>query len=173
MAKNNSTDYQAEILACIPKLRRYARALCKNNNILADDLVQDCLTQGLSKFDQWSKDSNLRAWLFTIMHNLFVNQVRKYKHESPNRLTIDHTEHVIKTPDSELEFADIEQALEKLEPDQQSILLLVTLEDMTYQNVAELLDIPVGTVMSRLSRARARLRDLIYRHKFDNIRSIK
>lgn len=173
MANNQTSDYETEILACVPRLRRYARALCRNNSIAADDLVQECLMQGLSKFEQWQKNSNLRAWLFAIMHNLFLNQLRKYKTESGSRIDTNTDTSVYINNNNDYEFSDIEQALEKLAPDQQAILLLITLEGMSYQEIASLLDVPVGTVMSRLSRARQRLRNLISSSQSDNIRHIK
>lgn len=150
-------DSSAQLLACIPRLRRYARALV-GNQAAADDLVQDTIERGWSKLASWRQGADMRAWLFSIMHNLFIDQARKQS--IPTESLNEHTqEPLIHTMHMErLEILDMEAALNKLPAEQKEVLLLVTLEELSYEEVAATLRIPLGTVMSRLSRARERLR---------------
>ena len=148
-------DYRL-IIPYIPNLRRYARALIGDREG-ADDLVQDTLERAVRKFHLW-RPGDLRAWLFSIMHNVFVNQLkaRKVAYE----VEIDDS---IAAPISSVtgtDLMDLDRALAALSPDQREVVLLVALEDMTYAEVARALGIPIGTVMSRLSRAR----DKLHRH---------
>ena len=151
------SDDSAQLLACIPRLRRYARALTGERS-RADDLVQDTLERGWNKLAMWQRGTDMRAWLFGIMHNVHVDQVRK-----PTLVTEELDEHTLvphapSLPTAGLELRDMESALRQLPADQREVLLLVALEDMTYEEVAVALQLPIGTVMSRLSRARERLR---------------
>ena len=151
------------IVAEIPRLRRYAHALLGESN-RADDLVQDTLERALSRWRLWrplGDKGTPRAWLFAIMHNLFINQMRsgravEYRPEEelpdlPSR----------PTHDDALGLRDLARALATLPIDQREILLLIGLEELSYQEAAKVLGVPLGTVMSRLSRARARLRALL------------
>lgn len=143
----------------IPRLRRYARALT-GDRVQADDLVQDCLARAWGKLSLWRRGSDMRAWLFTIMHNLYVNELRRSKHRpqllAPDDEALDMPERA--TQEDGLALRDLETALNKLPLEQRAVLLLVAVEEMSYGEVAKTLAIPVGTVMSRLSRARERLR---------------
>jgi RNA polymerase sigma-70 factor (ECF subfamily) len=146
----------------IPRLRRYARALT-GDRTRADDLVQDCLARAWQKRSLWRRGTDLRAWLFTILHNLHVNEVRRLK-SRPDLLALDDA--ALEVPiaanvDGGLALRDLDAALQQLPEEQRAVLLLVGLEEMRYEEVARTLDIPVGTVMSRLSRARERLRALL------------
>jgi RNA polymerase sigma-70 factor (ECF subfamily) len=144
----------------IPRLRRYARALT-GDRAAADDLVQDTLERALSRFHLWRRGSDLRAWLFTIMHNIFVNQARsrtRYPHEPFDEPAAEKLQY--REPDWS-ELRDIGDALAKLPVEQRTVVLLVGLEQFTYEEAARVLDVPIGTVMSRLSRARERLRALL------------
>lgn len=145
----------------IPRLRRYARALTGDRG-RADDLVQDTLERALVKFHLWQPGSDLRAWLFTIMHNVFVNQVRSGLNSMTSPLD-DETElpAMRATQSDQLEVRDLQAALLRVPEEQREILLLVGLEQLTYEEAAGVLGIPIGTVMSRLSRARERLRVLL------------
>ena len=145
------------ILAEIPRLRRYARALI-GDRAAADDLVQDTLERAWSRVAQWRPGSNLRAWLFSIMHNLRVDQIRR-----PNLPTYSMEEDDFEVPtratqSDALEVRDIAHALSQVPDEQRAVLLLVALEEMGYAEIASTLNIPIGTVMSRLSRGRERLR---------------
>jgi RNA polymerase sigma-70 factor (ECF subfamily) len=147
----------AAILAELPRLRRYARAMV-GDRAAADDLVQDTLERAWSRFAQWRPGSDLRAWLFGIMHNLRVDQLRR---PGLKTLPMDEEEFEVPTRATQtdrLEVCDLESALARLPEEQRAVLLLVALEEMSYDEVASTLDIPIGTVMSRLSRGRERLR---------------
>jgi RNA polymerase sigma-70 factor, ECF subfamily len=146
----------------IPRLRRYARALTRNT-LMADDLVQDCLVRALAKSHLWQEGSDLRAWLFTILHNQYVNQVRRAAHEG-NSVPIDKTDFPLSCAadqEARLELRDLDRALAQLPDEQRTVVLLTGLEGMRYEAVAELIGVPVGTVRSRLSRGREALRQLM------------
>ena len=153
-------DAHTNLLACIPRLRRYARALV-GDRASADDLVQDTMERGWNKLSSWQRDSDMRAWLFGIMHNLHVDQIRKPS--VPTEVLDDDTPipFVNAAQTDGLEIRDMESALRLLPAEQREILLLIALEEMTYEEVAFTLRLPIGTVMSRLSRAREKLRALM------------
>jgi RNA polymerase sigma-70 factor (ECF subfamily) len=149
---------EADIVACIPSLRRYARGLTSDRE-RADDLVQDTLERAWGRFALWQRRGEVRAWMFGIMHNLFIDRVRSQRStpeqssgdelpESPDRAT----------QSDRLEVRDLGRLLQRLPPEQREVLLLVGVEEMSYQDVARVVGVPLGTVMSRLSRARERLR---------------
>ena len=150
---------RVQIVEQLPGLRRYARALT-GDAWAADDLVQDTLERACRKWLLWRGGSNLRAWLFTLMHNLYLNQRRGLV--PVQALDVDALAAIADAPDASHETAmDLDRCLQRLPADQRAVLLLVTLEDMAYADVARVLGIPEGTVMSRLSRARARMRELM------------
>jgi RNA polymerase sigma-70 factor (ECF subfamily) len=155
------SDDDGLIAQQIPRLRRYARALTGDRNA-ADDLVQDTLERALSRYHLWRRGSDLRAWLFTIMHNIHVNQARSRSRHQHEALEADSSAEALRgrDPDS-LELRDLASALARVPEEQRAVLLLVGLEQFTYDEAARVLDIPIGTVMSRLSRGRERLRVLI------------
>jgi RNA polymerase sigma-70 factor (ECF subfamily) len=154
------TDPGVELTACIPRLRRYARALVGELNG-AEDLVQDTVERGWSRIAEWRRDGEMRAWLFGIMHNLHVDQLRARRLQTTT-LGDDtpHPAHAVNHA-AGLEIRDMQAALALLPAEQREILLLVGLEGMTYEQVAGALGLPLGTVMSRLSRGRERLRALM------------
>jgi len=148
------------IIAELPRLRRYARAML-GDRAAADDLVQDTLERAWSRFAQWRAGSDLRAWLFGIMHNLRVDQLRRGSLPT-HSLDDDACEVPTRATQSDrLEVIDLESALRQLPDDQREVLLLVGLEEMSYAEIAAALGIPIGTVMSRLSRGRERLRQIM------------
>ncbi|SAL12297.1 RNA polymerase sigma factor [Caballeronia peredens] len=158
-------DIRDELMEHVPRLRRYARALL-NNRELADDLVQDTIERALSRTGMFEAGTDLRAWLFTIMHNVFVNQVRKASARAEHvhfddDVTRDGAFAVSGNQIHSLEVRDLDFALQRLPAEQREVVLLVGLEEMSYAEVAIAIDIPVGTVMSRLSRGRERLRALM------------
>lgn len=143
----------------IPGLRRYARALT-GDAWAADDLVQDTLERACNKWRLWAVDTDLRAWLFTLMHNVFANQARR----ALPRATVDVEDvaHELRGADSGRDqHIDLQRCVLLLPDDQRAVLLLIALEDLSYAQVAKILGIPIGTVMSRLSRARTRLHELM------------
>jgi RNA polymerase sigma-70 factor, ECF subfamily len=156
------SDYHRLLEQEIPRLRRYGRALTRNRD-RADDLVQDTLSRALIKEQLWQPGSDLRAWLFTIMHNQNVNNVRRYARESA---TLDREQvatmlPATTDPSASRKMAELDRALAELPLEQRQVILLVGLEGMSYEEAAEILGVPVGTVRSRLSRGRSGLRELI------------
>ena len=144
----------------MPRLRRYARALAGNRDD-ADDLVQDTLERAWAKSGLWRGVADMRAWLFGIMHNVHTDGARRRRLAT---VAIDEDTPEIAVPGAQgerLAVLDLQAALDQLPIEQRQILLLVALEDMSYADAAATLGIPVGTVMSRLSRGRARLRALL------------
>jgi RNA polymerase sigma-70 factor, ECF subfamily len=155
-------DTYRQIEAEIPRLRRYARALTRDM-CAADDLVQDCLTRALGKLHLWQDGTDLRAWLFTILHNQYVNYVRRSVREGASVGLNDSEPLLTRAPQQghRLELRDLERAIAKLPEEQRSAILLVGLEGMRYEEVATVLGVPVGTIRSRLSRGREALRRLV------------
>ena len=144
----------------IPRLRRYARALV-GDRAGADDLVQDTLERAWSRLHLFRQGTDLRAWLFTVMHNVHVNQVRAARPTDPlDDEMPELAQRAVQTDG--LVVRDLERALAALPAAQREVLLLVALEDLSYEDAARVLAIPIGTVMSRLARARERLRYLMY-----------
>jgi RNA polymerase sigma-70 factor (ECF subfamily) len=155
-------DIRQKIEAHIPGLRRYARALTRDV-VAADDLVQECLTRALSKLHFWREGTDLRAWLFTILHNQHVNHVRRAIRTGAT-IELDETWPQLSwaaTQDKRLELRDLDRALGQLPAEQRAVILLVGLEGMSYDEVGIVLEVPVGTVRSRLSRGRLALRQLM------------
>ncbi|MCL2430171.1 MAG: sigma-70 family RNA polymerase sigma factor [Alphaproteobacteria bacterium] len=151
------------IETCIPALRRYAAVLARNQQD-RDDLVHDCLVRALDRWHTRRDDGSLKSWLFAIMHNLFVSHQRKRKlrgEVNPINAVWDEKCRIPADQERHLEFRDVVQALDRLPEEQRSVLVLVAVEDLSYSEVAKVLDIPIGTVMSRLSRGRERLRAMM------------
>jgi len=143
----------------IPRLRRYARALV-GDRATADDLVQDTLERAWAKLHLYRRGTDLRAWLFTVMHNVHVNRVRAAR--PTDMLEDEMPELAQRAPQGDaLLVRDLDRAIARLPAEQSAVLLLVTLEEMSYEEVARALGIPIGTVMSRLSRAREKLRGMM------------
>lgn len=155
-------DFGRLLEAEIPRLRRYARALTRDQT-RADDLVQTCLTRALAKQHLWQPGSDLRAWLFTLLHNQHVNEVRRLVREGTNVPVEDSASVLTVEPraTSSLTLRDLEVALARLNEEQRQVVLLAGLEGMRYEQIAIVLEIPVGTVRSRLSRGRDALRTLM------------
>lgn len=148
------------IVEQIPHLRRYARALVGDRDY-ADDLVQDCLERAWSRMHLWRAGTNIRAWLFTIMHNLYANAARKHNAQ-PGFLALDPaTLSVRPNQEDALNVQSIWRAFAALPEPQRAAILLISVEEMSYQQAAAVLDIPVGTLMSRIHRGRERLRELM------------
>jgi RNA polymerase sigma factor (sigma-70 family) len=145
----------------VPALRRFARSLERDKD-RADDLVQECLVRALSAWPTLRSSDRLRSWLFSILYNAFLMQVRHSKREAamlslesaaPPDQAFDHA--------SVLGASDVLRAIGCLSEEHRAVLLLVSVEDMTYAETAQTLGIPIGTVMSRLSRAREQLRNIL------------
>lgn len=146
---------------CIPALRRYAAALLRNRED-ADDLVHDCLVRALDKLHTRRDDADVRPWLFAIMHNLFISQLRRSKVRPSGEQLSEAHETIGTRPEQEsgLQWRDLIRALNQLPVEQRTVILLVSVEDLSYAQTAQVLGIPIGTVMSRLARGRERLRQM-------------
>jgi RNA polymerase sigma-70 factor (ECF subfamily) len=151
--------FGGELEAHVASLRRYARTLLRRSAD-ADDLVQETLTRALAGAGSFTMGTNLRAWLFTILHNTYVNQVRRQANHPEEELPEEFEARLSEpaTQESRLELRDMARALDTLPTDQRQVLLLVALEGLKSEEVAASLGIPVGTVLARLSRARDAVR---------------
>jgi RNA polymerase sigma-70 factor (ECF subfamily) len=148
---------EALILACIPSLRRYARGLTGDPH-RADDLVQDTLERAWSRYSRWQRRGELRAWMFGIMHNHFIDGVRASNRRAEQTAPGELPDAPVRaTQTDHLEVRDLDRCLQALPAEQREVLLLICVEDLSYQETAQILDVPMGTVMSRLSRAREKL----------------
>lgn len=156
------TDFTTLLEAEIPRLRRYAWALTRERSN-ADDLVQDCLLRAVKKQHLYQPGTNLRAWLFTILHNQHVNNVRRVAREGAAVDVEDMASQLVAVsdPTASRQLAELDRAIGQLPLEQRQVVLLVGLEGMSYDDVAGILHCPVGTVRSRLSRARDQLRRLM------------
>lgn len=161
------------IVEQIPHLRRYALALLGDRD-RANDLVQDCLERGLSRWHLW-RPGNLRAWLFTIMHNINAN-ARRRAARVPHGIALDTAEFLAPVPPAQedgLNLAVLQRALAALPEEQRAVLLLVGLEGFAYAEAAKILGIPIGTVMSRLHRGREQLRRQLVGGAGPSLRRVK
>ena len=153
--------HTGDLEAQIPQLRRYARALT-GDPWAADDLVQDTLERACGRWPPWRAGGDLRAWLFTVMHNLFIDGARRARRQAGQRVDLESAEDELVAPaPASDQLLDLQRCLMRLPEEQREVLLLVTLEDLADDDVARITGTPVGTVMSRLSRARGRLRELM------------
>jgi RNA polymerase sigma-70 factor (ECF subfamily) len=155
-----------DLVAAIPRLRRYARVLT-GDSMRADDLVQDTLARAWEKRRLWQAGSDLRAWLFTIMHNVRVNQLALARRDAAN-VSLDadpgNPAWQVSLAGNQLERVELAELVEqmgRLPAEQREVLLLAAVEELRYEEIASVLAIPIGTVMSRLSRARDKLRRLV------------
>lgn len=154
---------RSDLIAQIPGLRRYARVLT-GDAWAADDLVQDTLERACAKWRFWMAGSDLRAWLFTLMHNLHANDRRRALRRVPlaaGEEAEQALEQAAAVDTAHTLGLDLQRCLMQLPEEQRTVLLLVSLEDMAYADVARITGAPIGTVMSRLSRARSRLQQLL------------
>jgi RNA polymerase sigma-70 factor (ECF subfamily) len=159
--KPGSADYELhrKIEALIPRLTRYARFLT-HDPVAADDLVQESLARALAKLHLWEQGTDLRAWLFTILHNQHITDLRRYARQraaaQPQEFSSASTQSPNQLP--RLELRDVERALVRLPDEQRSVILLVGIEGKRYDQVASIAKLPVGTVRSRVARGRETLR---------------
>jgi RNA polymerase sigma factor (sigma-70 family) len=157
----NGASAPGSLVGHIPELRRYARSLT-GDAWAADDLVQDTLERACERWRLWAAGSDLRAWLFTLMHNLFVDGTRRAMRQQGQRVDVEDAEQEMVVPSGAVDqVLDLQRCLLRLPEEQREVLLLVALQDLGYEDVARITGVPIGTVMSRLSRARSRLRELM------------
>lgn len=154
----SKSKVMAELIAQIPYLRRYARILVGSSD-QADDLVQDCLVKAMSRIDRYRADASLRAWLYAILRNVHLDSIRRDRRRQ-RPLPIDGWATIALTQPSQLGahlLRDVQRGLEKLSAEHRETLLLIAVEGLTYEQAATLTGVPVGTVRSRLFRARKSL----------------
>lgn len=156
----------------IPNLRRYAIALLRDR-AQADDLVQDTLERALNKYSLFSAGTDLRAWLFTLMHNIFINQVTRNPGKLQTTLNFQEAGSTAEQVEEMVVARDMTQALQLLPDEQRVLILLIGLEQLSYEQAAQVLQLPIGTIMSRLSRARERLQALLNGESTPHLRRIK
>jgi RNA polymerase sigma-70 factor (ECF subfamily) len=159
MTAMSESEFHRLVEGQIPRLRRYARALTRDST-RADDLMQDTLVRGLAKAHLWQVDTDIRAWLFTIMHNQYVNNVRRAQREGATVDVDQMASTLVATTDpiARRQLSEVDRALGHLSKGQREVVLLVGLEGMSYDEAAKILRVPIGTVRSRLGRAREALR---------------
>lgn len=166
--------FERLVVEQIPRLRRYARALT-GDRVPADDLVQETLARAISRRHLWVRRKQIRPWLFTIMHNLYVNDIEK-RSRVPMLVTAEENDTRLNgkaSPETGVLLRDLQRALGELPEEQREVVLLVGLEQLSYKEAAQVLSIPQGTVMSRLSRGRERLRELMSGNGGAELRRIK
>ena len=165
-------DFEQLIIEQIPRLRRYARALLRDIHA-SDDLVQDCLERAWSRQRLYDSSQTIRPWLFSIMHNIYANDARRY-HRTPVLTSLNADDESIDTvPETDLSLRDLERSIALLSNEHREVLLLVGLEQLSYKEVADVLKVPLGTVMSRLTRAREKLKELMTSQPAPHIRRVK
>lgn len=156
-------DFRAELIAQIPHLRRFARALT-GDAALADDLVQDCVERALLKSHLYDPARPLRTWLYAVLRNLHVSGLRRQGRAHAVKTVDELTGFegaISPAQDGQVALSQVAAALDRLPDSQREVIVLVAVEEMSYRDVAEITGVPVGTVMSRLSRARGALRALL------------
>ncbi|TPI38802.1 RNA polymerase sigma factor [Mesorhizobium sp. B3-1-6] len=156
-------DKKAAILSEIPRLRRYARSLLRDRDS-ADDLVQDCLERALVRLDNWQTGESPRRWLFTIMHHLFIDQMRKVNRRGEAAILPLEAGEAQSAPADQVETIasrEIMDALQAISPDRRAALVMVAIEGFSYAEAANILGVPAGTLMSRIARGREELRGLL------------
>ena len=153
----SSNVIEADLIACIPHLRAFARFLTGNRE-RADDLVQDAVVRALTAAHQFQPGTNLKAWIFTILRNLYYNEIRKnrVKLQSIDEMAVDEPA-MPATQEASLEFGDFRRAFWQLGEDQREVLILVGASGLSYEEAAKVCNCPTGTIKSRVSRARREL----------------
>jgi RNA polymerase sigma-70 factor, ECF subfamily len=170
-----TASFRKDLITELPYLRRFARGLCGDVS-LADDLVQDCLERALTKSHLYDPARPLRAWLYAVLRNIYVsNWRRNAKHISAKELDdLQGFEGSVQPEqDSNFSVALITDALDTLPTQQREVLILISLEEMSYQQASEIVGVPIGTIMSRLSRARTHLQNILEERGTPVLRRVK
>lgn len=158
---DTSRDVQAQIAALLPRLRRFGRTLARNRED-ADDLVQVAIEKALTRTEQWTPGTRLDSWMFRIMQNAWIDEVRARERRAETFAPEEEGEHVGVSPaDAHIDALAVRRAVARLNDDQRAAVGLVLVEGLAYQEAAEVLGIPVGTLTSRLARARETLQTLL------------
>ena len=170
-----ANDFRSNLIAEIPHLRRFARSLCGDAS-LADDLVQDCIERALKKSHLYDATKPLRAWLYAVLRNIHVSNWRSnVKHTSSKNIDDLQDGEGATRPEQEDNFSTsvITEALDKLPVQQREVLVLISLEEVSYKQASEIIGVPIGTIMSRLSRARSLLKDILEERGTTVLRRVK
>ncbi|WP_075289318.1 RNA polymerase sigma factor [Pararhizobium arenae] len=158
-----SPSVPERLVAFLPNLRRFAISLCRSRE-LADDLVQAACERAILAADSFAPDSRFDAWMFRILRNLWIDHLRRQKTAGPHQELDEARDLVVPSGESaahaRMDLAFVLDALQKLPEEQREVLVLVCVEELSYKDAAEVLSIPIGTVMSRLARARKNLIEL-------------
>lgn len=168
-------EFRTELTKELPHLRRFARALC-GDRALADDLVQDCLERAMAKSHLYDPARPLRAWLYAVLRNIFISGLRRDGRSAIIKTVddlVDGEDAVAAAQEDRISVRQIGEALDRLPTQHREVIVLVGLEEMSYRDVAEILAVPIGTVMSRLSRARNQLRDILEQRGTTVLRRVK
>ena len=168
-------DFRRQLSVELPVLRRFARALT-GDPALADDLVQDCLERAMLKSHLYDPSRPLRAWLFTMLRNLHISGLRRNGRTTFVKTVDDLMDGEGSVPpeqENQMAVGSVSQALDRLSPQHREVIVLVGLEEMSYRDVSEILGVPVGTIMSRLSRAREHMRQLLEERGHTGLRRVK
>ncbi len=157
---DKSNRVQDQLVAFLPNLRRFAIALCRSRE-MADDLVQMACERALANEHRFEEGTRFDAWMFRILRNLWIDDIRKRKTAGPQE-DIDERHDIAgvsgeREMEARLTLNSVAQAIGDLADDQREVLLLVCVEELSYRDAAEVLAVPIGTVMSRLARARKNL----------------
>src|SRR3712207_1964654 len=152
-----------ELVALLPRLRRFALVLCRSQS-LADDLVQGACERALAHAGSWTPGTRFDAWMFRILRNYWIDHLRRMKAEGMMEDVTTQTQLVGDPGESpilsRLALAEVQRVIDGLPQEQREVLALVCGEDLSYREAAGILNVPIGTVMSRLARARKRLVEL-------------
>jgi RNA polymerase sigma-70 factor, ECF subfamily len=167
--------FQKSLVSEIPRLRRFARALC-GDAALADDLVQDCVERALLKQHLYDASRPLRAWLYAILRNIHISHWRRAAQFGAMKPLDDMDESQAATgPEQDQNFSVrlIADALDHLPQQQREVLVMISLEELSYKDAADMIGVPIGTVMSRLSRARSSMQNLLEKRGTTVLRVVK
>jgi RNA polymerase sigma-70 factor (ECF subfamily) len=158
---DSQADVREQIAALLPRLRRFGRALARTRED-ADDLVQIAIEKALMRTEQWTPGTRLDSWLFRIMQNAWIDEVRARRRHDETFAPQEEAEHAgVATGDAQIDALAVRKAVASLSDEHRAVVALVMVEGLAYQEAAQVLDIPVGTLTSRLARARERLQDML------------
>lgn len=157
----SSQNVRDQLAALLPRLRRFGRTLARNRED-ADDLVQIALERALTRTDQWQPGTRLDSWMFRIMQNAWIDETRARERRNQTFVGEEEGEHVgVSTTDAQIDAIAVRKAVAQLNDDQRAVVGLVLVEGLPYKEAAEVLGVPIGTLTSRLARAREALQALL------------
>ena len=161
MAESSSTNLRNEIAALLPRLRRFGRTLARNAED-ADDIVQIAVERALTHTEQWREGTRLDSWMFRIMQNAWIDETRARERRSQTFVAEEEGEHIgVSTTDAQIDAIAVRKAVAQLNDDQRAVVGLVLVEGLAYREAADVLGVPIGTLTSRLARAREALHALL------------